>query len=94
MSKSVWLNELTWQEVVDSLRSQAIVAVVKDIMHSLAGNGFNMTVELFWNSKEQKEFAPQGHFTASNLASPEKGKKYHENMVENLVKFINWFKRL
>lgn len=49
-------------------------------------------VEVFWNSREQKAFAPTGSFSASSKASPEKGKIYHENMVENLVKFIEWFK--
>lgn len=51
-----------------------------------------MTVELFWSSKDEKRFAPTGSFSASNLASPEKGKKYHDNMVTNLVEFINWFR--
>lgn len=64
------------------------------IKPDLFGPSPNMTVELFWNSKEQEQFAPEGHFTASELASPEKGKKYHDNMVENLVKFINWLKKL
>ncbi|MBQ9942459.1 MAG: creatininase family protein [Christensenellaceae bacterium] len=50
------------------------------------------TVEVFWNSREQKAFAPTGSFSASTKASPEKGKVYHDNMVENLVKFIHWFK--
>lgn len=51
-----------------------------------------MTVELFWNSKEQKEFAPTGSFSIAKNASPEKGKVYHDNMVDNLVEFIEWFK--
>lgn len=51
-----------------------------------------MNVELFWNSSQQKKFAPTGSFSASNKASIEKGKKYHDNMVDNLVEFINWIK--
>ena len=50
-------------------------------------------VEVFWNSEEQKEFAPTGSFSASIKASPEKGREYHENMVENLVQFIHWFRK-
>jgi len=48
-----------------------------------------MTVEVFWNSQEQKKFAPTGSFTASDTASPEKGKLYHDNMVNTLVEFIS-----
>lgn len=51
-------------------------------------------VEVFWNSKDQRRFAPTGAFSASDKASPEKGKEYHENMVENLVQFINWFRTI
>jgi creatinine amidohydrolase len=63
------------------------------IKKDLFGHG-KPTVELFWNSRDQKQFAPTGSFSASNLASPEKGRKYHDNMVNNLVEFINWFKTL
>jgi creatinine amidohydrolase len=52
-----------------------------------------MPVELFWNSGEQKKFAPTGSFSASSQASPEKGRIYHDNMVQNLVKFIKWFEK-
>lgn len=47
--------------------------------------------EIFWSSREQKKFAPSGSFSASSQASPEKGKQYHDNMVENLARFIAWF---
>jgi creatinine amidohydrolase len=50
------------------------------------------SIEVFWNSREQKEFAPTGSFSDSSKASPEKGRQYHEYMVKNLVKFINWLK--
>lgn len=50
------------------------------------------SIEVFWNSHEQKEFAPTGSFSDSSKASPEKGRQYHEYMVKNLVKFINWLK--
>lgn len=47
-------------------------------------------IEVFWNSREQKKFAPSGSFSDSSKASPEKGRQYHEYMVKNLVKFIDW----
>ncbi|WP_434511738.1 creatininase family protein [Desulfitobacterium sp. AusDCA] len=50
------------------------------------------TIEVFWNSREQKAFAPNGSFSDSSKASPEKGKTYHEYMVKNLVKFIEWLR--
>lgn len=54
--------------------------------------GKHPTVELFWNSQQQKEFAPSGNFSASDFSSVEMGENYHNNMVDNLVSFINWFK--
>jgi creatinine amidohydrolase len=52
---------------------------------------FPLAAEVFWTSREQKNFAPSGSFSASCQASPEKGKQYHDDMVDNLVKFIAWF---
>lgn len=48
------------------------------------------TIEVFWNSAEQRAFAPTGSFSDSSKASREKGKQYHEYMVKHLVEFINW----
>lgn len=62
------------------------------IKKDLFGKG-NPVVEVFWNSVEQKRFAPTGTFSISNTASPEKGKRYHDNMVKNLSDFISWFKQ-
>ncbi|NLY43158.1 MAG: creatininase family protein [Clostridiaceae bacterium] len=62
------------------------------IKADLFGKG-GSCVEVFWNSKEQKAFAPNGSFSNSSKASPEKGKVYHEHMVKKLVDFINWFKK-
>lgn len=55
--------------------------------------GKKPTVELFWNSAQQKKFTPNGSFSASVEASAEIGKAYHENMVENLAEFVEWFKK-
>lgn len=54
--------------------------------------GKHPTVDLFWNSEQQRKFAPDGSFSASDFGSVEMGKEYHDNMVDNLVEFINWFK--
>ncbi|OIN92931.1 creatininase [candidate division WWE3 bacterium CG_4_9_14_3_um_filter_43_9] len=50
------------------------------------------TIDIMWNSKEQKEFAPSGSFSASDKASSQKGKKYHDYMVEVVVQFVRWLK--
>lgn len=55
-------------------------------------SGPHPTVELMWNSDQQEKFAPRGNFSASDFGSAEMGKKYHDNMVENLVEFINWYR--
>ena len=49
-------------------------------------------IDIPWNSKEQKAFAPDGSFSDSSQSSPEKGKEYHEYMVNVLVNFISWLK--
>jgi creatinine amidohydrolase len=51
------------------------------------------TIEIFWNSAEQKGFAANGSFSDSSKASREKGQKYHEYMVEKLVEFIEWLRK-
>ncbi|SDL79700.1 creatininase family protein [Halarsenatibacter silvermanii] len=50
-------------------------------------------IEVFWNSEEQREFAPEGSFSPSAKASKEKGRKYHEYMVERLGEFIDWMRQ-
>lgn len=51
------------------------------------------TIDIPWASFEQKVFAPDGTFSASEAASAEKGKKYHEYMVEIIVDFIEWLRK-
>jgi creatinine amidohydrolase len=58
----------------------------------LLGGGGGDTIEIFWNSQEQKTFAPTGSYSDSTKASPDKGKQYHEHMVKNLVEFIGWLR--
>lgn len=50
------------------------------------------TIDIPWASFEQKAFAPDGTFSASIDASAEKGKKYHDYMVNVIVEFITWLK--
>jgi creatinine amidohydrolase len=57
----------------------------------LLGKGGD-SIEVFWNSREQKRFTPSGSFSDSSKASPEKGRRYHEYMVKNLVRFIAWLR--
>jgi len=49
-------------------------------------------IDIPWNSYEQKAFTPDGSFSASKHASPEKGKKYHDYMVDIIVDFIEWLR--
>ncbi len=49
-------------------------------------------IDIPWNSFEQKAFAPSGSFSASIKASPEKGKAYHDYMVNIIVDFIGWLR--
>jgi len=50
-------------------------------------------IDIPWNSYEQKAFAPDGSLSNSSKASPEKGKQYHDYMVNVLVDFISWLKK-
>ncbi len=50
-------------------------------------------IDIPWNSYEQKAFAPDGSFSNSSQASPQKGKTYHDYMVNVLVNFISWLKK-
>jgi len=57
----------------------------------LLGKGGD-SIDVFWNSREQKAFTPSGSYSDSTKASAEKGRRYHEYMVKNLVKFIQWLR--
>ena len=58
----------------------------------LLGKGGD-SIDVFWNSREQKAFTPSGSYSDSSKASREKGRQYHEYMVKNLVKFIDWLRQ-
>ncbi|MBC7326300.1 MAG: creatininase family protein, partial [Moorella sp. (in: Bacteria)] len=79
----------------EKLTSQAVdlEPVLSPFVHrDLLGKGGD-SIEIFWNSREQKAFAPTGSFSDSSKASPEKGRQYHEYMVKNLVRFIAWLRQ-
>ena len=47
-------------------------------------------VDVLWSSREQRAFTPSGSFSPSAQASPEKGRLYHDHMVERLCSFVDW----
>jgi len=57
----------------------------------LFGSGKDI-IDIVWSSDEQRKFTPSGAFSASNKASSNKGKIYHDYMVNNIVEFINWLR--
>lgn len=50
------------------------------------------TVEIPWSSYDQKAIAPDGSLSDSSRSSPEKGRRFHDHMVENLVNFLGWLR--
>jgi creatinine amidohydrolase len=67
--------------------------VFSPFVHEDLFGGGGDSVEIFWNSREQKKFAPTGSFSDSTKSSPEKGRQYHEYLVKNLVRFIGWLRQ-
>jgi creatinine amidohydrolase len=67
--------------------------ILSPFVHQDLFGGGGDSIEIFWNSREQRIFTPSGSFSDSSKASPEKGKAYHEYMVKNLVKFVEWLRR-
>jgi len=49
-------------------------------------------IDIPWTSAEERSFAPTGSFSPSIKSSPEKGKKYHDYMVDQIVAFIEWLR--
>ena len=58
----------------------------------LLGGGGDV-IDIPWTSQEQRDFAPSGSLSDSSRASPEKGKRYHDYMVERIVDFIQWLRQ-
>lgn len=57
----------------------------------LLGGGGDF-IDIPWTSQEQRLFAPTGSFSASLKATPEKGQRYHDYMVDNIVRFVDWLR--
>lgn len=58
----------------------------------LMGGGGDV-IDVPWTSAEERAFAPSGALSPSAPASPEKGRRYHEYMVENILRFIQWLRQ-
>jgi len=50
------------------------------------------TIEIPWSSYDQAAMAPNGSLSDSSRSAPEKGRRFHEHMVDNLVRFIAWLR--
>jgi len=48
------------------------------------------TIETPWSSREQFAMSPSGSLSDSSRSTIEKGRRFHEHMVDNLVRFIEW----
>jgi creatinine amidohydrolase len=57
----------------------------------LFGGGGRDSIEQPWTSCEQKVMAPTGQFSSNKTASAEKGKRYHDYMVDRLVEYLEWW---
>jgi creatinine amidohydrolase len=49
-------------------------------------------VEIIWSGAEQRRFAPTGSFSSSLGVSAEKGRRYHEHIVERLSELVGWLR--
>lgn len=88
-----------WYKYPDLIKADKLTAqqvdlppIMSSFVHQDLLGGGGDSIEVFWNSSEQKAFAPTGSFSDSSKASPEKGRQYHDYMVKNLVKFIEWLR--
>lgn len=45
-----------------------------------------------WSSYDQKAMAPSGSLSDSSRSSVDKGRRFHEHLVDNLVRFIHWLR--
>jgi creatinine amidohydrolase len=50
------------------------------------------TIEIPWSSHDQAVMSPSGSLSDSSRSAPEKGRRFHEHMVDNLVRFIEWLR--
>jgi creatinine amidohydrolase len=50
------------------------------------------TIEIPWSSYDQAVMSPNGSLSDSSRSAKEKGRRFHEHMVDNLVRFIGWLR--
>ncbi len=56
--------------------------------------GGDDSIDIAWSSEEQRTFTENtGSMSDATKATVEKGIKYHEGLVNNIVEFINWLKK-
>lgn len=49
-------------------------------------------VEVIWSGAEQRRFTPTGSFSSSLGVTSEKGKRYHEHIVDRLCELVAWLR--
>jgi creatinine amidohydrolase len=51
-----------------------------------------VSIDIPWSSREQRAFTKSGSMSDATRASSEKGQRYHDRMVSEIVAFIEWLK--
>jgi creatinine amidohydrolase len=49
-------------------------------------------VEIIWSGAEQRAFTPTGSFSSSLGLSEDKGKRYHDHIVNRLAELVDWMR--
>lgn len=52
-----------------------------------------VSIDIPWSSREQRAFTKSGAMSDATRASSEKGQRYHDRMVKEIVEFIEWLKQ-
>lgn len=50
-------------------------------------------VEIVWSGAEQRRFTPTGSFSSSLGLDADKGRAYHDHMVDRLAELVDWLRR-
>jgi creatinine amidohydrolase len=50
------------------------------------------TIEIPWSSYDQEAMSPSGSLSDASRSAKDKGMRFHEHMVNNLVRFIDWLR--
>lgn len=50
-------------------------------------------VEVIWSGEEQRRFTPTGSFSSSLGVTDDKGKRYHEHIVNRLCNLVDWLRQ-